>query len=35
MKHTGTFKFEADNNTFISLRSENPEVLFTDEELQV
>jgi pimeloyl-ACP methyl ester carboxylesterase len=34
MKHTGTFKSETDNNTFISLRGENPAVLFTDEELQ-
>jgi pimeloyl-ACP methyl ester carboxylesterase len=34
MKHTATFKSETDNNTFISLRGENPEVLFTDEELQ-
>ena len=35
MKHTGTFKSETDNNTFISLKGENPEFLFTDEELQV
>ena len=34
LKHTETFKSEADNNTFISLRGENPEFLFTDEELQ-
>ena len=34
MKHTGTFKSETDNNTFISLKGENPEFLFTDEELQ-
>ena len=34
MKHTGTFKSETDNNTFISLEGENPEFLFTDEELQ-
>ena len=34
MKHTETLKSETDNNTFISLRGENPEVLFTDEELQ-
>ena len=34
MKHTGTFKSESDNNTFISLEGENPEFLFTDEELQ-
>jgi pimeloyl-ACP methyl ester carboxylesterase len=34
MKHTDTFKSETDNNTFISLRGENPEFLFSDEELQ-
>ena len=34
MKHTETLKSETDNNTFISLRGENQEVLFTDEELQ-
>lgn len=34
VKHTGTFKSETDNNTFISLKGENPEFLFTDEELQ-
>lgn len=34
MKHTATFKSETDNNTFISLRGENPEFLFTDDELQ-
>ena len=34
LQHTGTFKSEADNNTFISLRGENPDVLFTDEELR-
>ena len=34
MNHTGTFKSETDNNTFISLKGENPEFLFTDEELQ-
>lgn len=34
MKHTDTFKSETDNNTFISLKGENPEFLFTDEELQ-
>ena len=34
MKHTETFKSESDNNTFISLRGENPEMLFTDEELR-
>jgi pimeloyl-ACP methyl ester carboxylesterase len=34
MKHTGTLKSETDNNTFISLKGENPEFLFTDEELQ-
>lgn len=34
MKHTGTFKSETDNNTFISLKGENPEFLFTDDELQ-
>ncbi|NNF68861.1 MAG: alpha/beta hydrolase, partial [Acidimicrobiia bacterium] len=34
MKHTGTFRSEIDNNTFISLRGENPEMLFTDDELQ-
>ncbi len=34
MKHTGTFKSETDNNTFISLKGENPEFLFTDAELE-
>jgi len=34
MKHTGTFKSETDNNTFISLKGENGESLFTDEELR-
>ncbi len=34
MKHTGTFKSETANNTFISLKGENPEFLFTDDELQ-
>jgi pimeloyl-ACP methyl ester carboxylesterase len=34
MKHTGTFKSETENNTFVSLKGENPEYLFTDEELQ-
>jgi pimeloyl-ACP methyl ester carboxylesterase len=34
MKHTGTLRSETDNNTFISLKGENPEFLFTDEELQ-
>ncbi len=34
MKHTGTLKSETDNNTFISLKGENGESLFTDEELQ-
>jgi pimeloyl-ACP methyl ester carboxylesterase len=34
MKHTGTLKSETDNNVFISLKGENPEFLFTDEELQ-
>ena len=34
MNHTGTFKSETDNNTFISLRGQKPEFLFTDEELQ-
>lgn len=34
MKHTGTFQSETDNNTFISLKGENPEFLFTDEELK-
>ena len=34
MKHTGTFKSETGNNTFISLKGENPEFLFTDEVLQ-
>jgi pimeloyl-ACP methyl ester carboxylesterase len=34
MRHTRTFKSETDNNTFISLRGENPEFLFTEEELQ-
>ncbi len=34
LKHTGTFASETNNNTFISLRGENPEFLFTDEELQ-
>ncbi len=33
LKHTDTFGSETDNNTFISLRGENPEFLFTDEEL--
>jgi pimeloyl-ACP methyl ester carboxylesterase len=33
MKHTPTLKSEADNNPFISLRGENPDVLFTDDEL--
>ena len=34
MKHTGTLRSETANNTFISLRGENAEYLFTDEELQ-
>lgn len=34
MKHTGTLKSETDNNTFISLKGENPDFLFTDGELQ-
>lgn len=34
MNHTGTFKSETDNNTFISLKGQNPEFLFTDEDLQ-
>lgn len=33
MKHTDTLRSEIDNNTFISLRGENREFLFTDEEL--
>jgi pimeloyl-ACP methyl ester carboxylesterase len=33
MKHTDTLKSETDNNTFISLKGENREFLFTDEEL--
>jgi pimeloyl-ACP methyl ester carboxylesterase len=33
MKHTPTLDSETDNNPFISLRGENPEVLFTDDEL--
>lgn len=34
MRHTGTFESETDNNTFISLKGANPELLLTDEELQ-
>jgi pimeloyl-ACP methyl ester carboxylesterase len=34
MKHTPTLESETDNNLFISLRGENPEVLFTDDELR-
>lgn len=34
LKHTGTFESETDNNTFISLKGENPDFLFTDDELQ-
>ena len=34
LKHTATLKSETDNNTFVSLKGENPEFLFTDEELQ-
>lgn len=34
MRHTDTFASETDNNTFISLRGENPEFLFTDDELR-
>ena len=34
MKHTDTLKSETANNPFISLRGQNPEVLFTDEELE-
>ncbi len=34
MKHTPTLESETDNNPFISLRGENPEVLFTDDELR-
>ncbi|MFN0092445.1 MAG: alpha/beta fold hydrolase [Acidimicrobiales bacterium] len=34
MKHTDTLRSETDNNTFISLRGESPEFLFTDQELQ-
>lgn len=34
LKHTNTFKSETDNNTFISLKGENREFLFTDEELE-
>ncbi len=34
LKHTTTLKSETDNNTFISLKGENPDFLFTDEELQ-
>jgi len=34
MRQTETFKSETDNNTLISLRGENPEFLFTDDELQ-
>lgn len=34
LKHTSTFESELDNNTFVSLKGENPEFLFTDEELQ-
>ena len=34
LRHTGTFESETDNNTFISLRGQNPEMLFTDDELQ-
>lgn len=34
LKHTGTFRSETDNNTFISLKGENAEFLFTDEELE-
>ncbi len=34
LKHTNTFKSETNNNTFISLRGQNPEYLFTDDELR-
>lgn len=33
LNHTATLESETENNPFISLRGENPEVLFTDEEL--
>ena len=34
MAHTDTLASELDNNTFVSLRGANPELLFTDAELQ-
>jgi pimeloyl-ACP methyl ester carboxylesterase len=34
MKHTGTLRSETANNAFISLKGENPEMQFTDDELQ-
>lgn len=34
LKHTGTFRSEIENNVFITLRGQNPEMLFTDAELQ-
>lgn len=33
MKRTETFKSETDNNTFITLRGEHPDALFTDDEM--
>ena len=33
MQHTNTFKSETDNNTFVSLKGENPEYLFSRAEL--
>lgn len=34
LKHTDTLRSETDNNTFITLRGANPDMLFTDAELR-